>query len=60
MTYHNEANWLEFELQMVQSEIDRRHRRIDRNVDRAHNLGKIDALRAKKNKIRQQLAQLVA
>ncbi len=60
MTFQTESGWLalEFELQNIQNEIDRRHSRIDQNVDRGRNLEKIAALREKKNKISQRLAAI--
>jgi|GEM_PF-4048038 len=60
MTNEEEINRLEAELQSVQDEIDRRHERIDDDVQRARNLDKIDELHLQKQKINEQLAKLRA
>ena len=58
MTTQEDINRLEAKLQAIQDEIDRRHERIDQDVERAHNMGKIDELRRQKNEINEQLAAL--
>ncbi len=58
MTNKQEIDRLEAKLQVIQDEIDRRHSRVDADVDRGRNLEKIDELRAEKNKVREQLAAL--
>ena len=58
MKTEEEINSLEAEIQFIQNEIDRRHSRIDEDVNRAHNLEKIDELRVKKNKLRERLDHL--
>ncbi len=58
MTDNQEINRLEAKLQVIQDEIDRRHSRVDADLDRARSLEKIDELRAEKNRIREQLAAL--
>ncbi|WP_419910224.1 hypothetical protein [Hoeflea sp.] len=58
MTAQQEITGLEARLQMIQDEIDRRHSRIDSDVDRAHNIEKIDALRAERDRLQKWLATL--
>ena len=58
MTDNQEINRLEAKLQVIQDEIDRRHSRVDADLERARNLEKIDELRAERNRIREQLAAL--
>jgi|GEM_PF-4258152 len=60
MILHTENSWvaLEFELQMIQNEINRRHSRMDHKEDRARNLGKAAGLRGNRNEIKQKLATL--
>ena len=60
MRTQEEINRLEAKLQAIQDEIDRRHERIDQDVERAHNMEKIDELRRQKNEINEQLAALRA
>ena len=58
MNAAEEAQSIEAELQMIQDEINRRHTRVDNDVERQHNLEKIDELREKKNKLQQRLERL--
>ena len=53
-----EIQSLEAELTFIQDEIDRRHTRVDQDLDRAHNLEEIDKLRVKKNKLRERIDKL--
>lgn len=60
MKPEEEKNMLEAELQQIQNEIDRRHSRVDNDLERSHNLEKIDELRAKKDEIMARLQKLNA
>ena len=53
-----EIRSLEAELTFIQDEIDRRHTRIDQDLDRARNLEKIEELRVKKNKLQERIDKL--
>lgn len=53
-----EKNRIEAEIQMIQDEIDRRHERIDAGFDVSSNNDKIDALRDRRAKLREQLSRL--
>ena len=53
-----EIQSLEAELTFIQDEIDRRHTRVDQDLDRARNLEEIDKLRVKKNKLRERIDKL--
>lgn len=57
-TNTDEINRIEAEIQKIQDEIDRRHERIDAGVDVASNHEKIDALRAQRLKLNEQLKRL--
>ena len=54
----DEIRSIEAELEFIQNEINRRHERVDNDIERARNLEKIDALRVKKNELRDRLAKL--
>ncbi|WP_136658527.1 hypothetical protein [Nitratireductor sp. XY-223] len=58
MTTQQEITGLEARLQMIQDEIDRRHGRVDSDVDRARNLEKIDELRAERDRLQRWLTAL--
>ncbi|MEM9105661.1 MAG: hypothetical protein AAGC96_08390 [Pseudomonadota bacterium] len=49
---------LEFDLQMIQNDIDRRLSRINQGIDRAYNVEKVSILQKKKNRITQRLLAL--
>ena len=51
---------LEAEISFLQNEIDRRHQRVDDNVERQHNLEKIDALRTKRDDLQRRIRKLQA
>ena len=58
MSKEEEIRSIEAELEFIQNEINRRHERVDNDIQRARNLEKIDALRVKKNELRGRLAKL--
>ena len=58
MSSEEEIRRLEAELEFVQNEINRRHERVDNDIERARNMEKIDALREKKNKLQGRIAEL--
>lgn len=55
-----EVQGIEAEISFLQEEIDRRHQRVDDDVERQHNLEKIDALRAKRDDLDRRLRKLRA
>lgn len=58
MTTQQEITGLEARLQMIQNEIDRRHSRVDADLDRAHNIEKIHELRAERDRLQKWLTAL--
>ena len=58
MDNDQEIRSLEAEITFIQDEIDRRHTRIDQDLDRARNLEKIEELRVKKNKLQERIDKL--
>ncbi|MEM8587766.1 MAG: hypothetical protein AAGG65_06855 [Pseudomonadota bacterium] len=55
-----EVQGIEAEISFLQEEIDRRHQRVDDDVERQHNLAKIDELRAKRDDLDRRLRRLRA
>ncbi|MEO1020791.1 MAG: hypothetical protein AAFY56_24405 [Pseudomonadota bacterium] len=60
MNKNAEIQNLEAEISFLQNEIDRRHQRVDDDVERQHNLEKIDDLRAKRENLERRLRELRA
>lgn len=60
MNKNAEIQNLEAEISFIQNEIDRRHQRVDDDVERQHNLEKIDELRAKRDDLQRRLRKLQA
>ena len=60
MNKNAEIQNLEAEISFIQNEIDRRHQRVDDDVERQHNLEKIDELRAKRDDLQRRMRKLQA
>ncbi len=60
MNKNAEIQNLEAEISFIQNEIDRRHQRVDDDVERQHNLEKIDELRAKREDLQRRMRKLQA
>ena len=58
MDKNAEIQSIEAELSFIQNEIDRRHQRVDNDVERQRNLAKIDELRAKREDLDRRLRAL--
>lgn len=58
MKAEQKAQAIKAELEFVQNEIDRRHERMDNEIDRLRQTEKIAALREKKNELKAQLKRL--
>lgn len=60
MNKNAEVQGIEAEISFLQNEIDRRHQRVDDDVERQRNLAKIDELRARRDDLDRRLRQLRA
>lgn len=60
MNKNAEVQGIEAEISFLQNEIDRRHQRVDDDVERQRNLAKIDELRAKRDDLDRRLRELRA
>ncbi|MEM6581450.1 MAG: hypothetical protein AAF699_09265 [Pseudomonadota bacterium] len=58
MKREEKAQAIKAELEFIQNEIDRRHERMDNEMDRLRQSEKIAALREKKNELKSRLEKL--